>query len=89
MKYCGNIKCTTTGPYIDRDNFCEICGTELTPFIECACGKSTYNPRQRVPLLFCTYCGAKWTEDYLSQCMKVQLGKMVDEIVKTHDAQCN
>ena len=77
-QYCGNRACQWTLGYYADEKFCLECGTELTPYIQCLCGKRALNPK-RLPA-YCDQCGVQMTVEYLGKCMGKQLGGMVNEI---------
>ena len=86
MRYCGEKTCRNDlGQWVDGQDYCADCGTELTPYVECVCGgMGRYNPK-RLPK-FTPCCGIQLTEDVLAQSMSKQLKTMVAGIVAKHDA---
>ena len=81
MRYCPKTDCTRQLGYADHEaTFCGNCGTELTPYIVCLCGKDAYTPR--LPHAYCLGCGVQFTEAYLGQCMATQLKGIVKEITE-------
>lgn len=88
MMYCGNTACLSTVWKCDSDGaFCQGCGQELTPCIQCLCGKNEYNPRTpKYMPTYCGHCGKQFTEAYLSECMRQQLGQMVNKIAAKQTA---
>lgn len=82
MKYCPSEGCKKAWGYWDNEgDYCRVCGTELTPYIDCLCGKpnkATYNPNALPAFAAC--CGAKITEAFLGQCMAKQLKEMLKAV---------
>ena len=79
MNYCGNKKCPRNVGFTETEGeFCDTCGTELTPYIKCQCGKKDFNPKL-IPL-FCSQCGVELTVDYLGKCMSRQLCEMLEKL---------
>lgn len=84
LTYCADKACAQQSWLAAYEgDYCPKCGGELTPCIECLCGESEYNPKlPKLMPAFCRKCGAKWTEDYLGQCMSQQLKGMVSKIAE-------
>ena len=88
MRYCPNTVCDTYGS--GTGAFCPECGTELVPFIQCLCGKESFNPKQfpsgHRTLLpkFCEGCGVALTDTYLGQCMAAHLKGLVGQIAEKY-----
>ena len=80
MRYCSNLACSNPNNYYmeTEGGFCSSCGTELTPYIQCLCGKQSFNPKF-LPK-FCTGCGVAVTPTHLGQCMKAQLHEIVQQV---------
>ena len=85
-QYCGNQACNQTRWFDHTERYCSGCREELTPAIVCLCGEDEYHPRLAYPPKVCTNCGARWTEEYLGQCIKAQLDGMVKEITEKQAA---
>lgn len=78
MKYCAQDGCGYLG--MNLENFCEECGTELTPYIQCLCGQKSFHPTTHP--LFCNWCGTSLTEEYLGRCISAYLKGMVKDITE-------
>ena len=80
MKYCAECTSWAGNIYQDGEQFCREHGTELTPEIQCLCGKATYHPRSGQK--FCASCGEAFTPAYLGRCMATQLKGLVGAIAE-------
>ena len=91
MRYCPNSQCSQPVWQSKYDGaYCGACGEELTPCIQCRCGKTEYNPRtpEWMPT-FCPHCRAEFTDAYLGQCMAAQLKGLVAEISQKYATSLN
>lgn len=80
MRYCGNRDCPQTRYFSDDEEWCSVCRTSLTPCIRCLCGEEELNPRNPHEVKACKYCGERFTPTYVGQCMKAQLGELVQQV---------
>lgn len=79
LRYCPNRACSQTiGCW--NASFCERCGTDMTPCIQCLCGQEAYNPRD--PDRECHACHEAFTEAYLAKCMSAQLKGLLAQVAE-------